>query len=365
VNILLAISDAPPRQSGMARVAANLRKGFIEAGHSVSILSTEDAGRFTVGELRLTGLSLRWRRLRKHLVNADIVSVHGPAPTFSDALLLLLWLRKRRGTNVVYTHHFDIDLPHLGPVCATYNWVHRRLARLADRIVVTTPSYASLFGSRPDRVTVIPWGADNLLTRAASKAQPFTVLFVGQLRPYKGVSTLLSAARYAPDARILIAGDGPQRARLERQAASLATHNVQFLGAVSDAQLAALYSEAHAVVLPSVSHMEAFGITLLEGMRDGCVPVASALPGVTEVVGDAGLTFPPGDAAALGHILATLSSDEAERRERAERSLARSRQFSWERTVHEYLQLYQSLLEGHPARARASDLFQPVLRGRP
>ena len=345
MKVLLAISETPPQHSGVARVAGNLSAAWRERGHEVDVLSIRDTGRVSIGEVRLTGLLPRWPSLRKRVDAADVVTVFGPAPTFSDALLALLALRRGHRPPVVYTHVFDIDFPLLAPACAAYNWLHRRLANAADHIVVPTQSYARTFGAaeRRGKLSVIPWGMDAPEFPKIEKAEQFTALFVGQLRPYKGVSTLLEAARAVPEARIVIAGDGPERARLERQAREIAP-NVSFAGRVSDEELTGLYARAHAVVLPSVSRLEAFGIVLVEGMAAGCVPVASALPGVTDVVGDAGYTFRPGDAEALGHILAELSANDADRRERSDRARARSKQYSWARTADEHLRVYESLV---------------------
>lgn len=359
MNLLLAISETPPHHSGIARTADRLEKGYITAGHNVSVLSTRDTGRVLLGEMRLTGLLARWPALRKMAGSVDVVSVHGPAPTFSDVLLLVLWLRRRRhGTpRIVYTHHFDIDFPPLSALSSLYNWMHGQLARLADRVVVTTPGYASRFAAfaGPGRLTVIPWGTDGLCTSPRSeKNGQFTVLFVGQLRRYKGVETLIRAARYVPQASVVVVGQGPEREHLEEVAANQKVRNVTFLGSVSDAELDQLYRLAHVVVLPSVSRLEAFGIVLLEGMAAGCVPVASALPGVSDVVGDSGHTFQPGDAAALAEILVGLSKDESERNRLSEQAQLRSLQFTWERTVSSYLTLFESLLEESSARMSLS-----------
>jgi glycosyltransferase involved in cell wall biosynthesis len=345
VRILLAISETPPQHSGVARIAGNLSTCWREQGHEVDVLSVRDTGRISLGEVRLTGLLARWPSLRSRVDAADVVTVFGPAPTFSDALLALLALRRGKRSPVVYTHVFDIDFPVLAPACAAYNWLHRRLANAADRIVVPTQSYAVTFGeaARRGKLSVIPWGMDAPEFHNVDKAEQFTVLFVGQLRPYKGVSTLLEAARSVPQARIVIAGEGPQRAKLEHQAHEIAP-NVSFAGRVSDEELAELYARAHVVVLPSVSRLEAFGIVLVEGMAAGCVPVASALPGVTDVVGDAGYTFRPGDAEALSRILAELSANDTDRRERSRRARARSKEYSWTRTADEHLRVYESLV---------------------
>lgn len=351
MKIVLATSETPPMLSGIARTAGKLRDSWVAAGHVVDVISIEDTGRRMIGEMRLTGLVPRWLSLRKRFAGADLISLHGPVPTFSDALLLLLWLRKRHGTRVVYTHHFDIDFPRLGPACAAYNWLTHRLARLADHIVVTTPSYASLVGA-PEKTTIIPWGADRVAPPVAldEKAERFTVLFVGQLRPYKGVDVLIEAATRVPNAQVLIAGRGPERAQLEALANDLNAQNVFFLGPMPDKDIQQLYRQAHVITLPSVSRLEAFGITLIEGMAAGCVPVAAALPGVSDVVDDAGLTFPVRDAGALAFVLHTLS-DPDEWRHYALRAVERSRVFTWERTVDGYLHLFDSLFDAQQPHA--------------
>lgn len=349
MKIVLAISETPPMLSGIARTAGKLRDSWMAAGHTVDVVSIEDTGRHTIGEVRLTGLVPRWFSLRKRFADADLVSLHGPVPTFSDALLPLLWLRNRRGTKVVYTHHFDIDFPRLGAACAAYNWLTHRLARLADHVVVTTPSYARLVGA-PEKTTVIPWGADRFAPADLdAKDDRFTVLFVGQLRPYKGVDVLIRAAARVPSVRVLVAGRGPERARLEGLANDLDAQNVQFLGPMSDKDIQQLYREAHVIALPSVSKLEAFGITLIEGMAAGCVPVAAALPGVSDVVADAGLTFPARDAGALASALSTLG-DPDEWRHYALRAIERSRAFTWERTFDGYLSLFDALSDAQQPR---------------
>ena len=143
-----------------------------------------------------------------------------------------------------------------------------------------------------ERISVIPLGLDAPRTEPRdAKGEEFTVLFVGQLRPYKGVETLVRAAKHIPAGRVVIVGDGPERQRLEQLAADRGATNVVFRGSVDDDERDRLYGSSDVVVMPSISRFEAFGFALLEGMSAGCVPVASALPGVTDVVGDVGFVF--------------------------------------------------------------------------
>lgn len=113
--------------------------------------------------------------------------------------------------------------------------------------------------------------------------------------------------------RLTIAGDGPERANLEKQAAALNLQSqVEFVGAQTSGQLAKLLREHEILVVPSLWR-EPFGIVALEGIACGCVVVGSAEGGLTEAIGPCGVTFPNGDARALAKAIATLLADPTER----------------------------------------------------
>ena len=135
------------------------------------------------------------------------------------------------------------------------------------------------------------------------------MLFVGQMRPYKGVETLLAAAAGQPWLKLTLVGEGAGLASYQRIADRLAVTNARFTGRLSDAELQHQYATNDVVVLPSVTQAEAFGLVLIEGMAAGCVPVASDLPGVRDVAGPTGLVVPAGDPQALRAALRGLARD--------------------------------------------------------
>jgi rhamnosyl/mannosyltransferase len=147
-----------------------------------------------------------------------------------------------------------------------------------------------------------------------------------------------------------LAGGGrrlePYRRLLERaeRTAGNTSGSVALLGPVDDDHLDRLYAWADVVVLPSVSRQEAFGLVLLEGMRAGCVPVASRLPGVEEMVGDAGVLVPPGDAAALRGALAELRDDRRRLVDLAKRSRSTAAELTWSSTVARHLELARAIV---------------------
>lgn len=89
--------------------------------------------------------------------------------------------------------------------------------------------------------------------------------------------------------------------------------------------------------------MEAFGLALIEGMAAGCVPVASDLPGVRDVVRPVGFSFPAGDVGALAAILEKLRDDPDLVRQIACRARSRAAQFSRESMVSAYEHLFLRL----------------------
>ena len=165
------------------------------------------------------------------------------------------------------------------------------------------------------------------------------------MRPYKGVGVLLKALEGLEDIEVKIVGSGPLLDDYRGTARSMGLKNVEFTGKVSDEVIDRLFADSHVVVLPSVSRMEAFGIVLLEGMRAGCVPVASRLPGVEEVVDDAGLVFPPGDHMELKNVLSRLRDDPGLRKNLSVRAKKRASSFVWDDTVERYLSIMNGLVK--------------------
>ena len=169
--------------------------------------------------------------------------------------------------------------------------------------------------SRP--LAVIPQvGIDPPQPESAGRdsAPPLTVGYVGRLVPEKGVADLLSALAGVDHAwRCAIVGDGPERTALELAADNLGiADRVAFRGAVPHREVEGLVRGLDVLVLPSRTTRrwaEQFGHVLLEAMAAGAVVVGSDSGAIPEVVGEAGVIFPEGDAQALARIIEELAGD--------------------------------------------------------
>jgi len=277
-----------------------------------------------------------------------------------------------RGPLVVTLHDLTpLLVPGVMPSAAkriVYRRWNARVARLADRVIV--PSHAAAadvqrsFPAARGKLAVTAEAADDFAlgprgpltgVLAGLAAQPY-LLSMGNTKPHKDLTTLLRAfARMRPpwrDLRLLLVGAEPPGylgAGLADAPPDVRAR-VVFTGPVSDAELRALYAGASAFVFPSRS--EGFGLPPLEAMALGAPVVCAHAASLPEVVGDAALLVPPGDAAALARTLARVLDDPALRERLSRAGRERAAQFTWERTAAATVAVYREALQhfaGHRA----------------
>ena len=207
--------------------------------------------------------------------------------------------------------------------------------RLAPERVVSVPEAAASCFHPVATPAVAPRGTASYPAETrpvATPPQPLYFLFVGTLEPRKNLETLIAAWRevrrnYAVD--LVLAGRRRADAPPIREEPGL-----RLAGEVTDGELAALYSGALGFVYPSL--YEGFGLPVLEAMQCGAPVIASRA--VEEAAGDAAIYA--GTAAELAGAMAELASRPDLRATLRERSLARAREFSWERTARQTREVY-------------------------
>jgi glycosyltransferase involved in cell wall biosynthesis len=232
----------------------------------------------------------------------------------------------------------------------------RWLARRTARIVGCSEGVRQVLlaqGMPPERTLAIPNGI-RLAPFAAADTRDFAarvpgIVMVARFSAQKDHATLLRAvARLAARGLhppVLFAGGGKARyrARLERLAQALGiASQVRFLGVVRNVPELLV---GHRIACLS-THYEGMPLALIEGMAAGCVAVASAVPGVREVLQDGvdGRLVPPGDPEALAGVLETLLREPAEAARLAAAGRARAlAEFSRERMCRDYAALCRAL----------------------
>jgi glycosyltransferase involved in cell wall biosynthesis len=185
-----------------------------------------------------------------------------------------------------------------------------------------------------------------------------TAISAGRLVPEKGIDVLVRAfalvARRHPEARLVVAGDGPERTPLERLANRLGVRDrVEFRGQLSrDATLAAIRA-AWVACVPSVWE-EPFGMVAAEAQMHGVAVVASRSGGLSEIVvdGTTGHLVPPGDADALAARLDALFADRGAAVACGARGHERAREhFSLDGFAGRFEHVYDDALAAHGGRA--------------
>jgi glycosyltransferase involved in cell wall biosynthesis len=258
--------------------------------------------------------------------------------------------RLARVPAVIHQPHGHIFYGYYGAGrTALYVGLERVAARWTDRIVTLTDRgtdehLARGIGRRTQYRTV-PSGVPTaeLRARAPGRAEArralglpadaFVVGALGRLVPVKGFDVLVAAlpavAAAVPSARVLLVGDGPERAALQAQAAACGVgRRLHLTGATAEIARALAACD----VLAAPSRNEGMGRALVEAMALGVPVVAAAVGGIPAVVGDGegGRLVPAGDAAALAAALVELGVDHGLRAKLAAAAPARAEAFSAE-----------------------------------
>jgi glycosyltransferase involved in cell wall biosynthesis len=300
---------------------------------------------------------------------------------------LMLW---RPVHPAVATVH---DMGHLvWPVERPKRILDRLLLRLSllglcrvDRIIAvshaTGRSLSERLGIEQERIQVIYEGVDRDEFRPLPEARQllqerfqlgqrsgaFDLLYVGNEFPRKNLKTLLEALAILKRDRIpfrLIkvgsAGSQECRSAFLRQVSDVdLIDSVLIVGEVDEANLPLFYNAADLLVLPS--HIEGFGLPVLEAMACGTPVVCSDAGALPEVVGDAGLLASPYDARGLAEAMEGVLRDTNLRRTLIEKGLRRSQYFSWRKATEATVAVYNELLAGAKI-GRESGVY-PAIRG--
>jgi glycosyltransferase involved in cell wall biosynthesis len=192
---------------------------------------------------------------------------------------------------------------------------------LPDLLVVLARSELEAYREfLPDReVTALPNGIDcrpySLLPIVdCAPEMPLQLVYIGRLAREKGLYEALQGVRLAHelgvDARLVVAGGGPEEARLKRYAHALGiSTRVTFTGPVFGVDKVRLLEGAHAMVLASYS--EGLPYALLESMAAGVPVIATPVGAIPDVMTDGthGFLVPPRDGKAIAEALAVIAGD--------------------------------------------------------
>ncbi len=285
-------------------------------------------------------------------IAADIMVVHVPNPTAE-----LGYLIARPKARLVVRYHSDVV--RQAAAMRLYRPFLVHFLQQADMIIPTSEPYLNsspILAAVREKSRVVPLGIlpeefqDPDEARVAALREQHGagfVLFAGMHRYYKGLPYLVKAARKIK-AKVIVAGDGPERGKVMKLAEEYGV-NVAFPGRLSHEDLVAHLHACAVFAFPSVERSEAFGISIMEAHACGKPVVATRLGTGVEFInqdGKTGINVPPRDAGALATAINTLLDSPERRGEMG----AYARQRIWNRfqaraVAKKEFDLYQKVLE--------------------
>jgi glycosyltransferase involved in cell wall biosynthesis len=345
VKVVVVSGIWPPDVGGPASHAPAVASALIDAGHEVEVVTTADAA----PEPR--PYPVRWvsRAKAAPLRHLAVVREVVRAARGADRVYATTMVRRASLGAAVARRELVVKLVadeaferarrsgrfqgtleefqgHRGGARTRFLRVTRTVALRRARRVLVPSAYlrriALGWGLAPDRVTVVPNPAP-AIDGAPSRQQARDALGIdgpalgtaGRLSAQKALGDTLEALARVPDVALVVRGDGPERASLERQAAALGlAERVRFLGAGTRDDVVTLFRAVDAALLTSA--WENLPHTLLEALAVGTPVVATAVGGIPEIVvdGENGLLVPPRDVDAIAAAIERIARDDELRR---------------------------------------------------
>jgi len=351
MRIGLVIGRFPPQATGGAEVQARLMARLLADNHEVTVFTrllddspgVEEAEGFTIVRTRTVGLP------GARLVS-DLFHSRRAIGKRRAGLDVLLCFQTINSGVIGALCKRDYGIPYAVWVRGQeeYRWakgIEKRLLvpwvlRSADSILVQSdrirdelrgaveelrsPADAA---SALSKLSVIPTMVEAGDGHARHDG---AVLFVGRLVKVKGVELLLDAMKYLPGVRLILVGDGPERAALERAAAGL---KATFEGMLPHDAVRGCFAEAAVLVQPS--YAEGMPNTVLEALAHGLPVVATAVAGVPEIVGDGetGFLIAERDPQLLASRIDTLLTEKETWERMSKACRTRALQYSPERAL--------------------------------
>ncbi len=253
-----------------------------------------------------------------------------------------------------------------------YKYVIKNAAQKAKKIIAvsnaTKEEIVDHLKVPKDKIEVIYEGSDPQISnrkingkRKMENGKYF--LYVGNAYPHKNLERLIDAFQ---EFKIPASQRGEQKSKFKSGSENLRlmlvgrkdyfykklrekvskmeiASSIKFYGEANDNELRNLYSNAKALVIPSL--MEGFGLPALEAMASGCLVLSSDIPALREICRDAAVYFNPYDIKDISEKLMDVhSNDTYHYSERIKKGLERAKEFSWRKTVEQTLGIYQEAL---------------------
>jgi phosphatidylinositol alpha-mannosyltransferase len=362
------------RGGAVQEIVRDLRAGLMRLGHDVKIISpqprdtknVDTEGVIFLGNgadfrspLHTTptfSISVNTDDIERMLEaeQFDILHFHEPwVPVLSRQIL-----SRSKAVNIATFHAKVPETLVSRSVVKVVTPYTKSLLRYLHTLTAVSDAAAEYASSLTDEpLTIIPNGIDLKRFKKSAKLgihddSVKTILYIGRLERRKGLKYLFRAyeqlTHNQQNVRLVIAGDGPDREKLEALAATMRLPNVNFMGFVSDAVKMELLGSADLFCSPAIFG-ESFGVVLLEAMASGLVTVAGDNSGYSAVMQEMGTLslVNPRETDEFARRLTLLLNEETIRADWKKWAKGYVEQFNYPQIIDRYDELYKYAVEHH------------------
>jgi glycosyltransferase involved in cell wall biosynthesis len=305
------------------------------------------------------------KALRRHKPQLIDLGHESYSVAGAEVLTLCRWF----APNVPIVMQANQNIHHNYP--PPFSWFEQRAFKRVDAAYGCSETVCEVLRGKgfAKPAPVVPFGVDTEAFRprpveVERPNRPLTIGYIGRMLPGKGLNVLADALEKIKGEawQLLVVGDGSEREKFEQRLREAGLYDrAEFTGAVSFALVPEYFQRLDVMVIPTETTKrvrEQFGRVIVEAMASGVPVIGSTCGAIPEVIGDAGLVFPEGNAAALADALRSMLADAALRERLAAAGQTRVEQYSWTRVAEMTYELFRRVLDGRektaPKRSLAS-----------
>ena len=368
MKIAILVSGFPPKQLAGTEIAThNIAKHLTMRGHEVHVITTLDKGlskesivegfyahriktieRLGFGPISFSIKSLFLiNKIHPDILHSQSILRTGLTCFITKKLFKKHYIAYCQGSDIYSSWMFKkvisrLVLKNADAVIALTGDMKREIKKIYDRDIIVIPNGINL--ERFENLS-----REDIRRRLKIKEDEKVIVFVGTLRPVKGVKYLIKTMKIitqkGTDTRLMLVGDGVDRGKLEGLVEELDLGKyVKFIGKVPNEEVPEYMVASDVFVLPSLS--ESFGIVNLEAMASGLPIVATKVGGLPEVVkdGETGFLVEPRNPEQIAEKVLLIFEDDELRERISENNKKKAKEYSWESVVKRLEKVYQNYL---------------------
>jgi N-acetyl-alpha-D-glucosaminyl L-malate synthase BshA len=363
MKIVLIVTLFPPKYLAGTEIASyNIAKYLAKKGLEMHVITSLDEGfkkkeiidhfcvhRIRFKKTRFIGVIGFWLRILQEInkINPDLIHIQA-IPTALPGLFSKIFMKT---PYVIWAQGSDIYLPS-------------RFTKLSSKLVLENASTVIALSEdmkrkindicEIDDIVVLPNGIEldkfkDISPRKQTNEFKKTILFVGTLRPVKGIDYLIKAMyiihNKSPFTNLLIVGDGPEKDKLQTLVHELSLQDcIHFAGKVPNEKIPEYMAQADIFALPSLS--ESFGIVNIEAMASGLPIVTTNVGGLPEIVknGENGFVVEPKNPEVFAEKILLILKDNDLRKKFSEQNREKAKEYSWDDIVEKLIFIYNQCL---------------------